>query len=367
MKNKVRAGCLLLLCSLILTLLAACSGGQVPSSSAASSAPSSGPAAQGVVYLYGELHAEEGILARELELWQQHYEEEGLRHLFVEQPFYTAQLLNLWMQAEDDQILDRIYQNWAGTLSHSPAVKQFYQDIKAQCPETVFHGTDVGHQYDTIGAWYLQVLEDQGLTDTEEYQTAQTAILQGQTYYRKQDAVYRENTMAENFIRELDALGGASVMGIYGAAHTDPDGKAYSSDAVPCMAAQLKEHLGDALYTEDLSRYAKANEPLREEVLSLNGVDYRALYFGRQDLTGVLDGSYLCRDFWRLEDAYDDFSSCPKNGNVLPQSNYPMLIEDGQVFVIDYTLVDGTVLRQLHRTDGLEWQGQLASEEFTLD
>lgn len=364
MKNKLRAGRLLLLCSLILTLLTACSGGPVSSFSPASSAPSSGPTVQGAVYLYGEIHADKGILARELELWQQHYEEEGLRHLFVEQPFYTAQLLNLWMQTEDDQILDRIYQNWAGTRSYSPSVKEFYQAIKAQCPETVFHGTDVGHQYDTIGAWYLQLLEEQGLTDSEEYQTAQTVILQGQTYYRKQDDAYRENTMTENFLRELDALGGASVMGIYGAAHTDPDGTAYSSDAVPCMAAQLKEHLGDALYTEDLSCYI---EPLREEILSLNGADYRALYFGRQDLTGVLDGSYLCRDFWRLEDAYDDFSGCPKNGNVLPQSNYPMPIADGQVFVIDYTLTDGTVLRQLHRTDGLEWQGQPASEEFTPD
>ena len=52
----------------------------------------------------------------------------------------------------------------------------FYRTIKEQCPETVFHGTDVGHQYDSTGARYQDYLEERGLADTEDYRlTLETA------------------------------------------------------------------------------------------------------------------------------------------------------------------------------------------------
>ena len=51
---------------------------------------------------------------------------------------------------------------------------------------------------------------------------------------------------------------------------------------------------------------------------------------------------------------------------MLPYNNYPMEVEEGQVFVIDYTKTDGSVIREYHRADGNTWQGSLATEEFSL-
>lgn len=54
---------------------------------------------------------------------------------------------------------------------------------------------------------------------------------------------------------------------------------------------------------------------------------------------------YVYREFWRLENAYDDFKDKPMAGDFLPNNNYPMLIETGQIFVIDYAKTDGSVVR----------------------
>lgn len=56
---------------------------------------------------------------------------------FVELPYYTAQYLNLWMQAEDDTILLEVYEDWNGSLSYNELVLDFYRSIKADCPETI--------------------------------------------------------------------------------------------------------------------------------------------------------------------------------------------------------------------------------------
>ena len=54
-----------------------------------------------MLYLYGESHGSQAVLDRELELWREYYAQ-GMRHLFIEYPYYTAQLLNEWMAAEED-------------------------------------------------------------------------------------------------------------------------------------------------------------------------------------------------------------------------------------------------------------------------
>ena len=78
-----------------------------------------------------------------------------MRDLFIEVPSYTAQFMNLWMKAEDDAILSRLFEDLEGTLMHDQKIWDFYKSIKEQYPETVFHGFDVGHQYNTTGARYL--------------------------------------------------------------------------------------------------------------------------------------------------------------------------------------------------------------------
>ena len=44
-----------------------------------------------------------------------------------------------------------------------------------------------------------------------------------------------------------------------------------------------------------------------------------------------------------------------------------MEIEKGQIFVIEYTKADGSVIREYHRADGNTWQGSLVTEEFSIE
>lgn len=320
----------------------------------------------GEIFLYGEKHASEDILEKEFELWSSYYQNEGMRDLFIELPYYTAEYMNLWMKSDDDDILDSLYQDWAGTAIHSQEVIHFYKQMKKECPETVFHGTDVGHQYDTTGKRFLEYLASIGQQQSEQYRLSQENIEQGQYYDQHSDKAYRENTMAENFVREFDRLKGADVMGIYGSAHTNIEAMDYETNSVPCMANQLHKRYGNALHTEDLTLLAHNQEPYRTDIIKIGEKEYAARYFGKQDLSAIFP-EYQCREFWRLENAYDDFKDNPKTGDVLPYHNYPMEIETGQIFVIDYTKADGSIQRTYYRSDGNGWKGAPATEEFTVD
>ena len=318
-------------------------------------------AQSGQIYLYGEEHAVGAILEKEFELWSNYYHNDGIRNLFVELPYYSAEFLNLWMQSDNDDILDQLYRDWEGTAMHSQDVIEFYKRIKRECPETVFHGTDVGHQYNTTGERYLAYLLEDGQGEgSRHYRLAQEAIEQGQYYYQYSDNVYRENTMVKNFIREFDSLNGADAMGIYGTAHTGIEAMDYATNTVPCMANQLNKLYGDVLHTKDLTLLDNA---YTVDILQIGEKEYTASYFGRMDLSAFFP-DYQYREFWRLEDAYDDFKDYPTTGNVLPYNNYPMEIEKGQVFVVEYTKTDGSVMREYHRADGNTWQGSLVTEEF---
>jgi len=186
---------------------------------------SSNYAKAGQIYLVGEAHAKEAILAEELRIWQDLYHNEGMRHFFEEAPYYSAEFINLWMKSDDNEYLDLVFEDTKGTLSHSDYVYTFYLKIKETCPETVFHGTDVGHQYNTTGAKYLRYLEENGMKDSENYRLAEEAIEQGKQYYTgnngEKDHEYREAMMAANFMREYDKLGGLSIFGVYGSNHTN--------------------------------------------------------------------------------------------------------------------------------------------------
>lgn len=312
----------------------------------------------GEIYLYGENHGVERILIKEVELWGEYYVNRNMRHLFVELPYYTAEFLNLWMQSESDDILDQVYRDWEGTAGYNPYIRQFYKAIKEKYPETVFHGTDVGHQYHTTGQRFLAYLETKGLEGSEKYALTLEAIEQGKHYYRYSDDAYRENKMAENFTREFDKLSGQSIMGIYGGAHTNPEALDYMTNTVPSMANRLIQYYPD-LYTQNL---ALKTDPFRIDTFTIDGRDYTSLYFGREDLTGFKSFAY--REFWRLEGAYESCKTNSKTGDVLPYNNYPMSIEVGQVFRIDYTMIDGSAMTLYYRSDGGVWNGLSVTEGF---
>jgi len=129
------------------------------------------------------------------------------------------------------------------------------------------------------------------------------------------------------------------------------DGKLYQpKDAVECGMLTFQAIVKD-------------DTPLRVETLAVGGKDYKALYFGEQNMKGFKDLER--RQYWRLENAYEDFKDNPKTGDVLPYNNYVMDIKPGQVFVIDYTKNDGTVRRRYYRSDGGTWQDMPTTEEFT--
>ena len=177
--------------------------------------------------------------------------------------------------------------------------------------------------------------------------------------------------MAANFIWEFDKLGDKDVMAIYGAAHTDP----YSLDhsgRVDSMAKQLAACYGEALHIKDL-RYA---DPIRTDRIVIRGKEYEATYFGR-----MLPGDYgpnaefpdgiQYLDFWRLENAYDDFSSCPSvlyegEEALVPSSQFPMRITEGQVIRIEAMMQDGTVGWEYYCSDGSMYQGTLVAREIEV-
>ena len=131
------------------------------------------------------------------------------------------------------------------------------------------------------------------------------------------------------------------------------------------MATQLKERYGDCVHSEDLTWIAKDIAPLRTDSITINDTEFIGLYFGKQDIS-FLEG-YVSRDFWRLEDSYEMFKDMPTIGDVLPYDNYPMLIETEQVFVIDYTKTDGSIIRMYYRSDGNEYNGSPTTEGFKIE
>ena len=318
-----------------------------------------GALAQGSVLLLGEQHSVPAILDRELELWDALYHEQGARHLFVELPYYTGELLNAWMAQEDDTLLYTVFDALAGTAGGSARALQFYQRIKTQCPETVFHGTDVGHQYRELGAPYMARLREAGLDGSERYALAQQCFEQGKHYYTTGDEVYRENAMVENFLRAYAGHEDEPVMGIYGSAHTGIGALSYTGET-DSMATQLYAVLGDALRSEDLSPLAKEIEPYMSEEVAVGKRTYTAYYYGQESLSATFP-QYRRREFWRLEGAYDDMAKAKKTGDVLPADNYPMRVEAGQVYMIDYLLTDGTTQRVFMRCDGDTWKDRLAT------
>lgn len=247
--------------------------------------------------------------------------------------------------------------------SHS-LYEDFFRKIKSGCPDTIFHGTDIGHGPDTTGERFLSYLKANDLTGSEMYTLTTEAIQQGQRYYRSYDNVYRENKMTENFIREFEKLGIESIMGIYGAAHTGVNEMELITQSVPCMANQLHKYYGGNLHTEDISWMVKDIEPVRVDETTMQGKKYTASYFGKQDLNGFKD--YASREFWRLEGAYEDVNKLPPTGNVLPYDEYPMLIEEGQVFAISLTKTDGSVEREYYVSNGKQWEGRDATWKLKI-
>ena len=353
--KKVR--CLISLLLAVTLLLCACGNGKSVEDKNEAERPAR-------IYLCGEYHSDETSLNKELERWGEFYGK-GARHLFVETSYAKAGFLNIWMHEESDDILDKLWKDSEGTAGATQVCYDFFKTIKEKFPETIFHGTDVGHQYDTTGESYLRYLEDKGMKDSEEYKITKANIEQGKEFYGKRrenetDGYnYRENCMAENFIRECNNVPGEVIMGIYGNAHILSD-VAYNG-TVPSMRKQLEELYKDILETEEVWYV----DVIRTEKVTISGKEYDADYYGLFDISSWCE-EFISRDFWLLKDAYDDFKTCELTGNVLPADNYPMEVELHQVYLIRYITAAGESVMEYYRSDGEKYRGMPATSELII-
>ena len=312
--------------------------------------------APGTIYLCGETHANQSHLDQELALWDQLYQQ-GVRDLFVELPSYSAAYLNLWMQSDQDTILDRLYEEWNGTAMDSPVTRAFYQTLKTQYPETVFHGFDVGHQYNTTGTRYLMGLFLTGQMGSADWELTREVIDQGKTYYQTGDNAYRENQMAANLRQAIDALpAGTSVMVITGSAHADLYKNDYLTGTVPSLAGQLRQAYGENLVARNLTMAFDYSQAGQTAYVTMAGRQYTALRLADQDLSSLLPG-YQSRTFWLVQDAYQAAKDLPLAGDVLFNDNFPWDVKEGDVFAIHSVLADGSTSWTWYRSDGTFSQG----------
>ena len=320
------------------------------------------PPSTGRIFMYGEVHGVEAILAHTLDIWGEFYHEYGMRHMFLEAPFFTGYWLNLWMQAEDDTILYMLFEGWRGSAKYNPYQLDFYRRIKYDFPETIFHGVDVGHGSDHAGRRLLDYLIENDLTDTAAYTLTRENIAQFSNFSRTRNHAMRSSVyMPYNFIREFDALGDQDIMMVAGAVHTYV-GYFLGQEGVPTLVAVLYARYGDQLHLFDLTRYGVPDiTPLATEMITVAGMAFEASYFGMIDLNF---GDVVGQAFWRLEGAYDYFAQNPLGDDMLPFSNFPTRVEVGQVFVIDRHFADGGVERLFYRTSGFYWRGMAAAREF---
>jgi len=323
------------------------------------------PPSTGRIFLFGEIHGSVATMDRQLEIWGDFYHNHGMRHLFVENSYFAAQFLNMWMQADDDTILYQLFEDWRGTAKDVPHTLVFYKTIKMDFPETIFHGTDVGHQSRTIGQRFLRYLIDNNLQGTESYRLTRENMAQYNRFRREDSHAVRAYYKPLNFTREFDRLGNQDIMAIHGGAHVD-FGDFQGYPGVPTMATTLRDRYGDALQTFDMRynavRYVPYREPYRIDTITVGGIDFEASYFGND---GARFNNITGREFWRLENAYEYFRGSRLTGSVLPFDNFPIKVEIGQVFVIDIHFADGTVTRGYYRASGLYWNGRPSTQAFT--
>lgn len=296
------------------------------------------------VFMYGESHGEQVIVEHEVAEWQRFYNEDGMRHLFIENSYAAVAYLNQWMHEDNDDILLQLYDDLTGTLAHSESTLYFYRTIKETCPETIFHGTDIGHQFASNGARYLAELEATGMKDSEEYRLAEENNRQGMEFYEAEDDTLREKYMVQNFIREFDSLPpDTKVMGIYGSLHV-----CYEIDMTgtgPSMITQLKSRYGNIFSSKNISGMKPDLDPIATGEMTVNGRIYTSNCFQEQDLS-MFEG-YESRAFWRLENAFGDFTTYQiVTENYLPQTEFPVPLHLEDVWMLVYKMTDGSLFAE---------------------
>ena len=312
-------------------------------------------------YLFGEIHGSEAVCLKEFEIWKDFYGR-GFRHLFLEIPYFNAQFLNLWINSEDDLILDELWADNKGAAGNSDFDREFFIKIKLFCPKTVFHGTDIGHTYDSTGKRYLESVSQ----DSEEYRLAFENAEQGRKYYEKWNEKCgesyfegsREKAMTENFIREFDKAN-CDIVGFYGEAHILSEYGA-NLGISENMCSMLKKHYGEGIKIVPKLLKNLIN-PLSRTEIEIKSKKYEADYFGK--IYTPYDETCEYIEIFRLKNFGNDFERFSKKENFIPEMIYPCNINDNDVFVIDSLKNGKSVMIQIFICDSFsEDYGKITTE-----
>ena len=301
----------------------------------------------GIAHFYGEVHGDPQLIAFQLARWGYYYENHGMRHLLMEFPFFSAAFLNVWMQADDDSILDAFFADIRGTAVDVPYMRDFFVAIKANYPETIFHGTDVGHQQGQA-VRFLAHLRSEGLEGTEIYEQTLLNMAQGRAHQAEQ-GTHSSRVVAkfDNIVEVLNSLPDENVMGaFFGMAHMllgyypehlDPVGHL-------TVAQRLVDQFGEQIQIRDITPYR-----VRPATITVEGTIFNAQYFGTSGPHDFAIGR-VYRSFFRFDDAYEHFSEHERSGDVLPHDNFLMPVGEDEVFLTLFRFMDGTELPLFYRT-----------------
>ena len=127
---------------------------------------------------------------------------------------------------------------------------------------------------------------------------------------------------------------------------------------VDTMSQMLEDHYGNIYHTDIIV----PPEIIRSEYQAIAGKRYEVTFYG--EVVGKKGDVY---QFWKIENAYDDFKDYPVTENCLPNYNFPMKIEEKQVYILDVVSKDGSVDRGYYITDNYSWQGYDVAMQFNID
>ena len=289
----------------------------------------------GQVLIVGEDHLSTSHKTAEFLLWQQYYGQ-GWRHLVLETGSPTAYLLNQWMKAKDDKLLDLVYSNLNHTAAgKNPAYKTFLQEVKATCPETIFAGIDVEHQQASTGQEALKYLEAHGGT-AEQKALLLHGLGQGQQYLALQSQgledkakAYREEQLTANMVTLRERLGEADLMVILGYLHLEPQ----IADGLSTVTARLRSLWGNDLQTVWASQIQMPEEQV---VLSWDGQKTTAQRYPTTPVPSLFGGQAK-RTFYSLADA-TPHGELPYGPDELTAHNFPYPLQPNTMHLIRYDM-----------------------------
>ena len=289
------------------------------------------------ITIYGEIHAEKEIYDREIEIIDEFYKKGG-RTLFLEGGYCQGEILNTWMESDNDEGLDLIFKTYEGTPLSSEVYYDYYKTIKEKFPEIRFIGTDIEHVYGNKekiemfeNYFFKNIYPD---LDDDEKALADKSIAQGKECYEcpsPDDMLsMRELMMGANMIDAIQRTS-EDIIGFYGNAHV------FGSFKEKIMIEQVREKF-PWVERIDLTRDYEA--PILEtKEIEVAGIKYEVDFLSEESLgESVSYGSVKSLELYRLKNPAS-LKSYDKSGKL--RSYFPFKINNGDIFILRQNIEGG--------------------------